>query len=324
LTWVVAKWLYNYIELPLFLDIVPKQFIVKQAREKVRKLVEEMDEIQNVELMRFGENMDNNSNEFCYKQQAELESFMGNLNASWETFLQKQENDNLEFSSMPEMRKSIFLSMQKETQEEFYANEEYLRIKFQEKQFDEFTSLQMREECKSLTARKSISSCPTWDSQWGYLSGKTEHQLENPVQSQKENSIRRNSAPICSQLSSPVGVNGSYLTCPAEVPNRKLIRQNMMQMNNQTPSPVPSLEYVGQNKEYLKETQPPTIHRTVDEEEIKVRQTKPIVRTPKLSRKSTLDILREEEEKDCACKDDPEILSITRKAIVANRFPSPV
>ena len=32
--------------------------------------------------------------------------------------------------------------------------------------------------------------------------------------------------------------------------------------------------------------------------------------------------MREEEEKDCACKDDPEILAITRKAIVANRFPS--
>ena len=93
----------------------------------------------------------------------------------------------LEFSSMLEMRKSVFLSMQKETQEEFYANEDYSRIEFQEKQFDEFTSLQMREECKSLTARKSISSSPTWDFQWGYLSGKTEHQMENPVQSQKEN-----------------------------------------------------------------------------------------------------------------------------------------
>ena len=60
---------------------------MKQAREKVRKLVEEMDEMQNVELMRFKENMDNNSREFSYKQQAELESFVRNLNASWEKFL---------------------------------------------------------------------------------------------------------------------------------------------------------------------------------------------------------------------------------------------
>ena len=45
-----------------------------------------MDEMQNVELMRFKENMDNNSKEFSYKHQAELESFMGNLNASWENF----------------------------------------------------------------------------------------------------------------------------------------------------------------------------------------------------------------------------------------------
>ena len=223
---------------------------------------------------------------------------------------------------MLEIRKSFFLSMQKKTQEEFYANEEYLRIKFQEKQFDEFASLQIHEECKSLTARKSISSCPTWDSQWGYLSGKTKHQSVNSVPSQKENSSRRNSAPMCSNFSSPVGVNVSYLTCPAEEPNRKLFRQNMMQMNNQTPSPVPSLEYVSQNKEYQKETPPSTIYQAADDEETKVIQTKPIVRTPKLSRKSTLDILREEEEKYCACKDDPEILSITRKAIVANRFPS--
>ena len=58
----------------------------------MRKLVEEIDEIQNVELMRFQENMDNNSKEFSYKQQTELESCMGNLNASWEIFLQEQEN----------------------------------------------------------------------------------------------------------------------------------------------------------------------------------------------------------------------------------------
>ena len=57
-----------------------------------------MDEMQNVELMRFKENMDNNSKEFCYKQQAELEYFKGNLNTSWEHFLQEQENEKLEFS----------------------------------------------------------------------------------------------------------------------------------------------------------------------------------------------------------------------------------
>ena len=75
-------------------------------------------------------------------------------------------------------------------------------------------------------------------------------------------------------------------------------------------------------KECLKETHPQTINQAADDEETKAKQAKPIIRTPKLSRKTTLDILREEEEKDYACKDDPEILSITRKAILANRFPS--
>ena len=41
-------------------DIAPRLFIVNQAREKVRKLVEEMDETQSIELMRFKENMENN------------------------------------------------------------------------------------------------------------------------------------------------------------------------------------------------------------------------------------------------------------------------
>ena len=85
-------------------------------------------------------------------------------------------------------------------------------------------------------------------------------------------------------------------------------------MNNQTPSPVPSLEYVSPNKEIIHETQPKVIHQAANEEETKFRQAKPIVRT--------LDILREVEEKDQVFKDDPEILSITRTAIVANRFPS--
>ena len=90
-----------------------------QAREKVRKLVEEMDEMQNVELMRFKENMENNSKEFNYKQQAELESFMGNLNASWENFLQEQENEKLELSSMLEMQKSFLTPCQRRHRKSF-------------------------------------------------------------------------------------------------------------------------------------------------------------------------------------------------------------
>merc|ERR1711892_1546124 len=116
------------------------------------------------------------------------------MSKSWDLFLSKEENERNEFLSKLEMRKSVFLSTQKETQEEFYANEEYLQIKFREKQFDEFSSLQMREECKSLTARKSFSTCPTWDSQWGYLSGNNKQLTSKSGQrhNDRNNSSRRN------------------------------------------------------------------------------------------------------------------------------------
>ena len=276
-----------------------------------------MDETQSVELMRFNENMENTGKEFNYKQQSEWETFLGNLNKSWDSFLSIQENERNEFLSKLEMRKSVFLSTQKETQEEFYANEEYLQIKFKEKQFDEFSSLQMREECKSLTARKSISTCPTWDSQWGYLSGNNKQLTSTTGHKQKgrSNSSRRNSAPVCSAVWSAVSdASHSFLTCTEEGQIRQQGGQNMIQMNNQTPSPVPSLEFVVQNKKKM--TEPTTNYQANKEEETNTRPSKPMPRTPKLSRKNTLDILKEEEEKDQACEDDPEILSIT------NRFSS--
>ena len=293
-------------------DIAPRLFIANQAREKVRKLVEEMDETQTLELMRFKENMENNSKEFNYKQQTELETFLGNLKENWESFLAEQENERNEFLAKLDMRRSVFLATQKETQEEFFANEEYLQIKFQEKQFDEFSSLQMREECKSLTARKSISSCPTWDSQWGYLSGNI-NQLQSKARREKEESSRRNSAPVSTNYWSPVSDAGySYLTCPPEVPDRKMCRQSSIIINNQTPSPVPSLEYVSQNIKKGKEGPPEIIQPSSQEGEISIRQTRPMIRTPKLSRKNTLDILKEEEERDQTYRDDAEILAITR------------
>ena len=89
--------------------------------------------------------------------------------------------------------------------------------------------------------------------------------------------------------------------------------QNMIQMNNQTPSPVPSLEFVVQNKKNM--TEPTTNYQANKEEETNTRPSKPMPRTPKLSRKNTLDILKEEEEKDQACEDDPEILSITNRLL---------
>jgi len=296
-------------------NIAPHQFIVRQAREKVKKLVEEMDEMQNAELMRFKENLENNSREFGYKQQSELGTFMEDLDSNWDVFLERQEMEKHAFLSKLEMRRSVFLSMQKENKEEFYANEEYLQTKFTEKQFDDFASLQMREECKSLTARKSISSCPTWDSQWGYLSGKSLNESKqagrvHPVS--KDNTSRRNSAPTCRNLSGSVSVDSAYLTYPVSVPHGQRSRQNITQMDSQTPSPVPSLEYVDRAKTRKNAQVSITEKVTV----------KPVIKTPKLTRKSTLDILREEEEKEQVCSEDSEIVSFTNDGITVNKFPS--
>ena len=53
----------------------PSQLIVKQARDKVDKLVSDMEENQRIEMKSFQENLENNSREFNEKQKEELENF---------------------------------------------------------------------------------------------------------------------------------------------------------------------------------------------------------------------------------------------------------
>ena len=124
----------------------PSQFIVQQAREKVKKLMEALEDTQRIKMLRFQEYMETNRKEFAEKQKQDLGNFMQSVEEAWHNFLEQQENHKNSFRSQLELQKSVFLAMQKETQDEFLANEELSLSKFEEKQVEERAMLQTKGE----------------------------------------------------------------------------------------------------------------------------------------------------------------------------------
>ena len=127
-------------------DMDPSQFIVQQAREKVKKLMEALEDTQRIKMLRFQEYMETNRKEFAEKQKQDLGNFMQSVEEAWHNFLEQQENHKNSFRSQLELQKSVFLAMQKETQDEFLANEELSLSKFEEKQVEERAMLQTKGE----------------------------------------------------------------------------------------------------------------------------------------------------------------------------------
>ena len=145
----------------------PSQLIVQQAREKVKKLMEALEDTQRIKMLRFQEMMENNRKEFAEKQKVDLENFMESVEEVWHNFLEQQENHKNSFRSQLELQKSVFLAMQKETQDEFLANEELSLSKFQEKQVEERATLQTKGE--DLEAVSSSTLPPTQYTYYDHL-----------------------------------------------------------------------------------------------------------------------------------------------------------
>merc|ERR1719234_1578555 len=148
-------------------DMDPSQFIVQQAREKVKKLMEALEDTQRIKMLRFQEYMETNRKEFAEKQKLDLENFMESVEEAWHNFLEQQENHKNSFRSQLELQKSVFLAMQKETQDEFLSNEELSLSKFQEKQVEERAMLQTKGE--DLEAVSSSNLPPTQYTYYDHL-----------------------------------------------------------------------------------------------------------------------------------------------------------
>eukprot|EP00092_Neocalanus_flemingeri_P008219 GFUD01008861.1.p1 GENE.GFUD01008861.1~~GFUD01008861.1.p1 ORF type:complete len:818 (+),score=200.97 GFUD01008861.1:105-2558(+) len=139
----------------------PGQLIVRQAREKVNKLVNDMEETQRIEMMRFQENLENNSREFHDKQQEEKENFSLKMEEEQRIFYQNQEIQKNKFQSKMERGKYVFVRMQQEAMEEFVSNEKVNLDRFKEVQAEQRQSLQLShkgEELEMSTSQQAAES----------------------------------------------------------------------------------------------------------------------------------------------------------------------
>ena len=110
----------------------PSQLIVKQARDKVDKLVSDMEENQRIEMKSFQENLENNSREFNEKQKEELDNFAVKLEEEKNIFFENQEKQRKIHLSELEHCKYVFLRMQEEARLQFERSEKLHLAEFKE------------------------------------------------------------------------------------------------------------------------------------------------------------------------------------------------
>ena len=120
--------------------------IVQQARERVKKLVEALEETQKVAVVQLEQQLAAARRDFAEKQRLELEAFTEGLEGRWYAFLEQMRNYENNQRSQLDMQRSVFLAMQKEMAEEFQANEEQMVANLREQQLEEREMLQVKGE----------------------------------------------------------------------------------------------------------------------------------------------------------------------------------
>jgi len=133
----------------------PGQLIVKQARDKVNKLVSDMEETQRIEMMRFQENLENNSREFTDKQQEEKENFSLKMEEEKNIFIRNQEIQSNRFLSELESCKYVFVKMQEEARQQFVTNEKLSLDQFKQIQAEQRQSFQFYNTGEELAMSRS-------------------------------------------------------------------------------------------------------------------------------------------------------------------------
>jgi len=128
---------------------------VRQAREKVNKLVSDMEETQRIEMRRFQENLENNNMEFNDKQQEEKENFSLKIGEEKRLFSQNQETRRNKFVSKMERDKYVFFRMQEDAREEFLSNERLNLDHFKRLQGEQRQSFQLTQKREELALTRS-------------------------------------------------------------------------------------------------------------------------------------------------------------------------
>ena len=116
----------------------PEQILVRHAKEKLDKLINDLEEKQKAEVMMFQENQENDKKEFNVKQAREKERFLAKIQEEERQFLYNQEVQRDSFLSKIVRKKYLFERMQEDLREEY--------LTFKKQSFEEFRERQMGEK----------------------------------------------------------------------------------------------------------------------------------------------------------------------------------
>ena len=119
----------------------PEQILVRHAKEKLDKLINDLEEKQTSELLMFQENIDNDKKEFNVKQTEERDIFFSKIHDEEQQFFYSQEVQKNIFLSKMARKKYLFERMQEELREEYLTFEKQSFEEFREKQMEEKETL---------------------------------------------------------------------------------------------------------------------------------------------------------------------------------------
>ena len=131
----------------------PEQILVRQARERLNKLINDLEDIQRVEMMRFQENLENDRREFSDKLEEEKENFILKVQEEERMFFYNQDIQRSKFMSRMSRKKFQFERMQQESKAEFAAMEKQKLDKFKDKQSQERQTLLVNQKSSKIQER---------------------------------------------------------------------------------------------------------------------------------------------------------------------------
>ena len=125
----------------------PEQILVRHAREKLNKLISDLEDSQRLEIARFQENCDHDKKTFQDKQSEEKENFILKIEEEERLFFYNQDIQRSKFLSRISRRKFQFERMQQEVEEEFLESEK--------RKLEDFRDRQSRQKETLLISQKS-------------------------------------------------------------------------------------------------------------------------------------------------------------------------
>ena len=136
----------------------PEQILVRQARERLNRLIGDLEELQRAELASFQQNLENDKREFVDKQEEQKETFLAKIQQEERLFFYNHDIQTSKFMSRMSRKKFQFERMQQELKEEFSSMEKHRISEFKNKQTKQKENLLSRKAEKDSAAPRSRST----------------------------------------------------------------------------------------------------------------------------------------------------------------------